>query len=193
MSKQILKVTIPAVAPSVNTYMNCKIERVGRRLRVKKYPSDESKEFTHIASKSVKDAIKEQGWKMPLENKKVIVEIDVYFRKRGRDADNILKLTLDVLQAQGVVFNDSCIIPRIMHTYIDKDNPRTEMTIYEDDTIGVFNDEEQMSEFISHNCDKCTKKKEHCAVFRGLMESRVHDYDMEHNTCGKKKEYKNKK
>ena len=55
--------------------------------------------------------------------------IDVYYTSKRSDLDNVLKLQLDVLQRIKCIKNDNncCLIHA--RKFIDKDNPRVEITI----------------------------------------------------------------
>lgn len=55
--------------------------------------------------------------------------IDVYYPSKRSDLDNVLKLQLDVLQRIKCIKNDNncCLIHA--RKFIDKDNPRVEITI----------------------------------------------------------------
>jgi crossover junction endodeoxyribonuclease RusA len=64
----------------------------------------------------------------PLEGD-VRVSIVAYFRDRRRDADNILKPCLDLLQAAGVMVNDRQVWEIHLYRAIDKGNPRLEVDV----------------------------------------------------------------
>ena len=67
-------------------------------------------------------------WKKPITNEDVAVNIMFYFSNNRSDIDNCLKAILDA--GTGIIWNDDKQITE-MHIFkeIDKDNPRTEMSI----------------------------------------------------------------
>lgn len=67
---------------------------------------------------------KPKGW---APSRRVRVEVS-WWAKRTRDADAGLKALLDGL-AVGLGIDDACFLPTIVLNEVDKDNPRTEVTI----------------------------------------------------------------
>lgn len=59
----------------------------------------------------------------------VEVRIEVYFRDRRRDLDNVAKPALDLLQAAGVLEDDRQVVRLEMVRRIDKGNPRVELYV----------------------------------------------------------------
>jgi Holliday junction resolvase RusA-like endonuclease len=57
------------------------------------------------------------------------VEIRCYFRTMSNDLDNAAKGILDCLQHGRVIANDNRVIELEMRKYIDKEEPRAEITI----------------------------------------------------------------
>lgn len=55
--------------------------------------------------------------------------IDAYFPSKSHDLDNCLKLILDVLQKIKCIKNDNLCCMIHARKFIDKDNPRAEITI----------------------------------------------------------------
>lgn len=183
---KILKLTLP-LPPSVNSYQRYRVKRVGKRLRVEAYPSKETEDFYESSVPYVREEMKKQQWKQPLKGKYVVVECIFYLTKKGADADNFFKCSLDCLEKAGVVINDSFFIPQTIDVLIDKDDPRIELEVYESEKNGIFANEEEMENFIRNNCDKCRRRnKNKCIVFKGFKENRCHALD-ENGNC---KEFK---
>lgn len=67
--------------------------------------------------------------KNPLKGK-VDVSIEFYF-KRERDIDNSVKAALDLMQQANVIENDSQVYSLLITKGFDKDNPRMEISIEE--------------------------------------------------------------
>lgn len=55
--------------------------------------------------------------------------IDVYYPSKRSDLDNALKLQLDVLQRIKCIRNDNNCCKIVARKFVDKDNPRVEITI----------------------------------------------------------------
>lgn len=69
--------------------------------------------------------------KKPLSGR-VDVSINFYFF-RDRDVDNCIKAVLDVLQEYGVVENDRQVFSVVATKAMDKENPRVEVSVIEND------------------------------------------------------------
>lgn len=190
--KEELNLSLP-LPPSVNSYMDYKVRRVGKKFKVESYPSAEYAEFTHIATKIIKDYMKDAFWDFAYRGEYIRVEVTVYFNRLGMDADNIFKCLLDTLERTQLIYqDDSYVLPVIKNVYIDKDNPHVEVKIYKDEKIGVFDNVDELEEFEECNCKNCSKNKEHCAVYKGFLENRVHDLELDVKKCKRLKEYKSK-
>lgn len=184
-----LNFTLP-LPPSANNYMDKKVERSGKRFVVKFYPSEEYVEFNHVATKIIKEYMKDKYWEVPPKGIYLKLETTIYFNQLGRDADNELKPMIDTIKKTGLVFiDDAWVLPAVKNVYVDKDNPRVEVEIYVMDKIGVFRDEQEMLEFEECNCKNCKKNKEHCPVYKGFLQNRVHDIQLDDMTCKRIKEY----
>lgn len=59
----------------------------------------------------------------------VVVTLTVYFRDKRRDLDNVVKPSLDLLQAAGVLVNDRTVTELHMYRHTDRGNPRVEVTV----------------------------------------------------------------
>ena len=68
--------------------------------------------------------------------------IDVYFQSNQPDLDNALKGTLDCLQTCKAITNDRNCVKIVANKYIDKLNPRIELTIVEVKNIEVKDSKE---------------------------------------------------
>ncbi len=62
----------------------------------------------------------------------LVVELRIFVPdKRKRDADNLLKLSLDAIAA-GLGVDDSRFLPRIMSRELDRKNPRIEVRVFQE-------------------------------------------------------------
>lgn len=59
------------------------------------------------------------------------IEVKVFYPSERADLDNSLKITLDCLQACKVIKNDNKCTKIIAEKYLDKVNPRIELTVKE--------------------------------------------------------------
>lgn len=59
------------------------------------------------------------------------VELDCYFKTMANDLDNAAKGVLDCLQQGEVIKNDNKVMELMMRKFVDKKNPRAEITIIE--------------------------------------------------------------
>lgn len=176
-----LKLVFP-LPPSVNSYQRYRVKRVGRKTRVEAYPSEETETFYKNVIPYIREEMKKQGWKTPPRDKYVVIKCVFYLSKKGADADNYFKCSIDSLEKAGVVINDTFIIPVAEGVYIDKDNPRVELTSYVSDKIGIFDNEEEMENFRKRNCSLCRRRnKDKCVVFKGFIDNRIHAIDEDGN------------
>lgn len=116
VSPTVLKTTIPGNPPSVNTYL--------RRTKFTTYKTQKAKEY--------QVQVKESSAHIPEKlDGTLAMKIVFYFGDlRARDVDNYAKCPIDALQ--GIAFDDDKqIIKLTLIKRVDKDLPRTEVTIWE--------------------------------------------------------------
>lgn len=169
-----MKLTLP-IPPSVNSYMKYKIQRNGRRLAIKTYPSLETESFYSYSIPLIKEKMEEANFAKVEKGKFVSVTCTFYFEKKGKDADNHFKCIMDAIQKAGLVENDSQLIPRVENVYVDKENPRVEIVVESMSKMGVFLNESHMEHFKQSNCCLCKKNPNRCATFTGFLDNRVHN------------------
>ena len=122
----VLQITIPGVAPSVNHMYEDKWIR-GRKYRVH---SKDAEVWMYSVSLLAKQQAKQIGWQMAQKGEKVVVELRIFHPDhKQRDADNMFKALQDALE--GVVYEDDrYALPRVMDIQVDKGNPRIEVRCY---------------------------------------------------------------
>ena len=115
--------TVPGMPISVNhLYVNL---GPGRR-----FPSAEGKSFKHAVSWLATIAMKQAGYGMIISG--VGVWLKFYFKTMGSDIDNCIKAILDAMT--GIAYkNDTQILKLYAEKFKEPANPRTEVTIYEED------------------------------------------------------------
>ncbi|MED4262034.1 RusA family crossover junction endodeoxyribonuclease [Priestia aryabhattai] len=184
MNKLVLTSPLP---PSVNSYLNYKVGSSGRRKFVQAYPSEETVVYEQFFTDYVKDEIRNQKWQRPEKGKLVFLKMTFFLDRKRKDPSNFLKVPLDVLTKAGVYVDDDTALPLIERVYIDKNNPRIEIEIYESPSIGIFDDEEDLNSFFDANCSNCKKNVETCGVLKKLLDNRIIE-EVDGRTCLKKKE-----
>jgi crossover junction endodeoxyribonuclease RusA len=111
-----VKIVIPLVPPSVNSYV--RHTRKGGH-----YVTAEAKAF----KEAVAILGREKG---DLVAEAYHVHIDVYLGKNGRgDLDNFAKIPIDALVYAGIIRSDSDVEAVSLRKFRDPGNPRTEITI----------------------------------------------------------------
>src|SRR5690348_13184219 len=70
-------------------------------------------------------AARPRGWQ---PTRRVIIELEFWMSRDGRDADGPLKPLLDGL-AEGLGVNDRIFLPRVISSEVDHANPRTVVTV----------------------------------------------------------------
>jgi Holliday junction resolvase RusA-like endonuclease len=177
---------ISPLPPSVNSYLNYRVASKGRKKFVQAYPSKETDTFNAFFIDYVKDQIREQKWERPPKGKLVFVKITFFFDRKRKDPNNFLKVPFDALTKAGVYNDDDIALPIVERVYIDTNNPRMEIEIYESEAIGIFNDENDLSSFIRNNCDLCKKDASKCSILRNLLNNRIVE-EVEGRTCLRRK------
>lgn len=179
------------IPPSVNNYIKYRVARSGRRLFVQAYPTAETVKYRKEFSEYVKKEIANTGWIMPDKDKIIYVECYFYINRKRKDANNLFKVMLDVLTECGVYYDDDNVVPVGKRIIIDKYNPRVELTIKIGNEVGVFKDDSEYNDFLTNNCDKCTKNSEKCAILKDLRNNKLNEFAYDSKNCVKRKNKRN--
>ena len=103
----------------------------------------------------------------------------VYMNKKGRDADNLKKLTQDVITESNAVWeDDTYCLPHTKRIYIDKENPRLELEIRLCPYVGIFDNEEELIKFKDTFCLKCAyyqKRVKLCDILMDSEDNRIRE------------------
>lgn len=185
MENNVLLLT-SKLPPSVNNYLRYRVSRSGRKQFVQSYPSQETKDYEKYFHEYVTNEVKKQKWTIPEKGKIVYVEMILYLNRKRKDPNNFLKLPIDVLTDSGVWIDDDIVLPLCKRLYIDSENPRIEMKIYESDFIGIFNNVTEMKQFENQNCSVCKRNQSKCGIFKQLLENRIIK-EANNVTCTKKR------
>lgn len=181
---------VTRIPPSANDYLGKRViyNRITRRNEVQLYPTGKALAFRANTKKAIERAIKEQGWTTPDHNTYIVCEFVAYLPHKKRDSDNLFKCLLDAIKLTDIVYDDCMIIPRVKNVFIDKNNPRLEVSIHGIDKIGIFTTKEFES-FIKNNCSSCKQYKrfkDRCGVLREAIENKISE-NINKDGCVKKK------
>lgn len=113
--------TIPGTVVGVNHGYT--IVHVAGHCRIAKAPEVEAWQ-TEVAYRARQ--ARPSGW---VGARRIHIDYRVWFARRGRDADGIVKFLCDGI-ATGLGLNDSAFLAAALSNEVDKDNPRVEVTIY---------------------------------------------------------------
>jgi Holliday junction resolvase RusA-like endonuclease len=114
--------------------------------------------------KSATAQMRNQEWNLEItKNHFIYQDIHVYFNRKNRDSDNILKLLNDSLQ--GIVFhNDSKVLTRVQRIYYDHSNPRVECAYSVCEWLGIFDNIGEYDKFLSQ-CHSCKHYRDNrCSI-----------------------------
>ena len=152
-----------------------------------------SKEGEHVRSimrELSKEAVENSDWDIEeIGDRFLYMDVDIYFNRRGRDADNIFKSLQDSMQ--GVVYkNDSQLLPRTQRVLFDKNDSRVEITFTPVEYVGIFDNEEEYIKF-EEKCQSCTRfLNGRCSILNNSREGTVREeVDLDSYECS---EYKKK-
>jgi Holliday junction resolvase RusA-like endonuclease len=171
---EFLYITGP-IPPSVNSYLNYRVQKNYHtgRLFVQAYKSSETIAFERKFLKIAQDEKARQNWEIPDPDKYVAVDIVFYFPKHGMDTNNHYKVPLDVLKTAGIYHDDSKVMEAARRVYIDKQNPRMELRIYETGFMGIFDSEDHWYQFMEDNCSLCKKNPNRCSTMTKALENKL--------------------
>ena len=107
------------------------------------------------------------------------------------DTNNYYKCFIDAItNCTNLIWKDDNItLMRDNRIYYDSNNPRVEVDIYYSDHIGIFDNQEDLDNFINNNCSQCKKGNKigqngGCSIYKKAMESRIQDeIDMKSKIC----------
>ena len=186
MDRKYFRLTLP-FPPSVNDYLGHRIIYKGKKPIVTMFKTNETLQFEKTSSAIIKNEIIKQKWEVPSKETWVRIECIWYLPKSGIDSNNLYKVTLDTLQANGVFINDSKVLEGCVNCYVDSKNPRAELNKYTLQKKGIFLGEDHLKEFKNSNCDECSKP-DTCRVLKTALDNKItEDISLADNICFKKK------
>lgn len=171
INKNTLEITCDEFI-SVNHYMSYRAVKKGKFTTVMAYKPVKTKNFEKNFGEYIREQIKKQNWDKPIEGKFIILEAVFYFPRIDMDAQNYFKSLCDIMTEEGVWVDDNIVLEKVNRIYYDKDSPRIEIKIYEADFVGIFDTEDDYTEF-KNKCEKCKRFKRNCSIHRQALESRI--------------------
>ena len=183
----ILKLISP-IPPSQNHYTGIRVIKSGGKNIPIVYKTKEAKEYEEIFDKIVRDEVKKQVYETNLENEQhFYVDAVFYFDRKHKDSSNADKVLLDVITGTQLVWkDDSTALFRSQRIYYDSENPRIELTIYNVQYCGIFDNQEQLEEFES-KCKNCKRYSRNCSILNKAKEGRIQE-EIQDMICSKYKE-----
>lgn len=133
--------------------------------------------------REAKKQLKGQEWdKNITQHHFIYQDMNVYFNRRGRDSDNLLKLLNDSLE--GFVFHDdSKVLTRTQRILFDYSNPRVELSYSIVPYVGVYDNLEHFQEF-EMNCQSCRHYRNgNCSILTDSFEGKVREEINEDFEC----------
>jgi Holliday junction resolvase RusA-like endonuclease len=134
--------------------------------------------------KSASSQMRNQHWNLEItKNHFIYQDIDVYFNRKNRDSDNILKLLNDSLQ--GLIFhNDSKVLTRVQRVYYDYGNPRIECTYSVCEWLGIFDENIEYETFLDR-CHSCKHYRDNrCSILTDSVQGTIRE-EVEDKVCKK--------
>lgn len=172
--------------PSVNHYTQSRaIIKNGRPLSIV-YKTKESVAYQEKFKQYVADEVIAQNWDTNLESPKhFYIDAVFYMDQKRKDCNNLWKCLLDAITETQLIWKDDDIVcERVNRILYDLENPRVELHVYYVDYVGIFDTEDQLSDFVSSNCIDCKRYKRNCSILRKAMEGRVQE-ETNGITCAK--------
>lgn len=174
MTENRIRFSTP-LPPSVNDYLGYKVLWKRGRAVVFPYKKQKALDFMNLVAKKLATFVDNGEWKLTDKNTYVICEVDVFLNKKRRDSDNLFKVLLDSInETEGLIYDDSLIIPRVRNVVIDVNNPRLEVELKVADKVGIFTSQEYKL-FIENNCEKCSRYKRNCSLLKACIENKIKD------------------
>lgn len=137
------------------------------------YLKKEGKDYKKTVGEYIKKEVVSQKWDKLKEGEYCYLDEIVYMNAKGRDADNLKKLTQDTItETMCVWYDDTYCLPRTNRIYINSENPRIELTLTPTNTVGVFDCKKDCDEF-ENNCIQCKRYKRNCSILKAMKENRI--------------------
>lgn len=173
---------------SVNHYLAYRTIMKNGKPMATSYKTKEAKDFQKKFEEYIREQVKIQNWNMPLNPAQhFYVDAVFYFPRIDMDANNYFKVSLDTItDTQLIWVDDNVVCERINRIYYDSANPRIELTIHPVEYIGIFDNQEQLSQF-EDKCKNCKRYTRNCSILHKAKEGRIQE-EIQNVVCSKYKE-----
>lgn len=173
--ENILNLTITDFV-SVNHYLAYRAIIKNGKPMAMSYKTKEAKDFQNKFEKHIKEQIKVQNWNLSVDSARhFYVDAVFYFPRLDMDANNYFKVSLDTITDTQLIWKDDNVVcERVQRIYYDSSNPRIELTIYPVDYVGIFDNQEQLSNF-EDKCKTCSRYKRNCSILNKAKEGRIQE------------------
>lgn len=173
---------------SVNHYLAYRTIMKNDKPMAMSYKTKEAKDFQKKFEEYIREQVKIQNWNMPLNPAQhFYVDAVFYFPRIDMDANNYFKVSLDTItDTQLIWVDDNVVCERINRIYYDSANPRIELTIHPVEYIGIFDNQEQLSQF-EDKCKNCKRYTRNCSILHKAKEGRIQE-EIQNVVCSKYKE-----
>ena len=178
------------IAPSVNQYLGYRVVYIRGKHISQPYETKVAKEYKVFVKNIIHRELKKQDWTTPEKHEYVIMDLVFYFDRKRKDSDNAIKVMQDAIVDSCIIEDDDIIMPRVNNIYIDKYNPRVEVTLKLAPKTGIFDNPSHLKMFKSINCDKCKKStyKRQCGIMQKALDNRIEpEINIIKNICYEKK------
>lgn len=173
--ENILRLT-SQVPPSVNHYLAYRaiLSKSGRPIGTS-YCTAEAKRYRKYFTEYVTEQVSVQGWDLtPNPKQHFYMDGWFYFPRADMDANNYWKIAIDAItDTQKIWIDDNVVCERVQKVMYDPENPRVEFVIKPVDYIGIFDNAEQLDQFIDNNCIGCKNFKRNCSLLNRAIDGRI--------------------
>lgn len=167
---------VSPIPPSVNHYLAYRttISKSGKAIGMS-YRTSEAKKYRREFADYVCNECESQSWDIEL-NAKQHFYLDgwFYFARIDCDPNNYWKILIDAItDTQKIWVDDNVVCERVMRIQYDAENPRVELKLHPVEYVGVFDNSNQLDEFVNSNCIGCKRYKRNCSVLRKAIDGRI--------------------
>lgn len=164
--------------------------------QVSMYETAEAKYFKYMFSEYVKQEVKKQKWNIePTKTRHHYMDCVFYFPRIDMDEQNYYKILCDSIN-NIAYYDDHFILTIPKRIYYDSENPRIEIDLHMTEYIGIFDNEDKLTDFRG-KCVNCKRFDKNCSVLNKGIEGRIQEEIVKNENnefeCQKFSEVKTKK
>lgn len=192
-NKNTLNLTIP-IPPSINNgylkpraFMQYNPKTKKMIPMAQMYETKEAKDFKRHCITLLKREVERKNFKPNSTKSFFFIEWTWFFKTVKNDTNNRLKVPIDSISEFGDKYenlriweDDNLSMNIDKRIYYDTNNPRVELELYEAPFIGIFDNQEDLDNFISTYCNNCKKgnkigQKGGCSIYKKATQSRIQE------------------